>query len=121
MKLRVIAASVGLLLALGLFPCAAGRAAAERMIDPGTPAARHALRLLSQARRIYTMNSQSWTATNPTLDRFYRTKLRQVDFLIDRLRKGVAVPLDAVDDALDSQDAARLGGHPMPLAGRESL
>ncbi len=91
------------------------------MIDPGTPAGQHAMRLLSQAKYIYTMNSQSWTSTNPTLNRFYRAKVRQVDFLIDRLRKGVAVPLDAVDDALDSQDAARLGGHPMPIAGRESL
>jgi hypothetical protein len=65
------------------------------------------------------MNSQSYTATNPTLDRYYLHKVAEVDRLIARLKRGRAVSLDAVDDALDSQDARRLGGHPMPLTGHQ--
>jgi hypothetical protein len=112
---RIIVA--GVISALALFVLRPGAAAGERLVRPRTPEARHTLRLLTQARLIYKMNSQSYTATNPTLDRYYLHKVAEVDRLIVRLKRGRAVSLDAVDDALDSQDARRLGGHPMPIVG----
>ncbi len=108
-------------LALRLFLCGTPVAARERLISPNTPSASHALRLLTKARLIYEMNSQSYTATNPNLDRYYLHKVSEVDHLIDRLRRGRAVSLDAVDDALDSQEARRLGGHPMPIVNDQRL
>jgi len=93
----------------------------ERIVRPGTPVAGHALRLLTEARLIYKMSSQSYTATNPTLDRYYLHKVAEVDRLIKRLKRGRAVSLDAVDDALDSEDARQLGGHPMPITDDQRL
>jgi len=116
---RIIVA--GVISALALFLLRPGVAAGERLVRPGTPEAIHALRLLTHARLIYKMNSQSYTATNPTLDRYYLHKVAEVDRLIVRLKRGRAVSLDAVDDALDSQDARRLGGHPMPITGHQRL
>ena len=95
--------------------------AQERLILPGTPSAAHALRLLTSASFIYRMNSQSWSSSNPTLDRFYRFKAKETDYLINRLKRGRSVPLDAVDDALDSQDAKRLGGYPSPIPDKQSM
>jgi hypothetical protein len=116
---RIIVASAFALLLL-LRPGTAA-AASERVVRPGTPSAAHALRLLTKARRIYKMSSQSYTATNPTLDRYYMHKVAEADRLIDRLKRGRAVSLDAVDDALDSEDARQLGGHPMPITDRQRL
>ena len=121
MSSRIIVAGVTSALALLLLRPAAPAAAGERIVRPGTPSAGHALRLLTEARLIYKMNSQSYTATNPTLDRYYLHKAAEVDHLIDRLKRGRAVSLDAVDDALDSQDARRLGGHPMPITDRQRM
>jgi hypothetical protein len=108
-------------IALMLFFFGRSAPAQERLILPGSPSAAHALRLLTSARFIYKMNSESWSSSNPTLDRFYRFKVRETDYLINRLRRGRSVSLDAVDDALDSEDARRLGGHPLPIPDKQSL
>ena len=112
---RIMVATVIAALALSILQCAARVSAGEPVINPGTAQAAHALRLLTRARLVYEMNSQAYTATNPTLDRYYMHKVAEVDRLIHRLKRGRAVSLDTVDDALDSQDARRLGGHPMPI------
>jgi len=112
---RIMVATVIAALALPILQCAAQVAAGEPVISPGTAPAAHALRLLTKARLIYKMNSQAYTSSNPTLDRYYMHKVAEVDRLIHRLKRGRAVLLDAVDDALDSQDARWLGGHPMPI------
>ena len=121
MNSRIMVATVIFALALSILHCTAPVAAGEPVISPGTAPAAHALRLLTHARLVYEMNSQAYTATNPTLDRYYLHKVAEVDRLIDRLRRGRAVSLDAVDDALDSQEARRLGGHPMPIVNDQRL
>jgi hypothetical protein len=69
------------------------------------------------------MDSASWTATNPTLDRYFAHKMTETDRLIDRLTKGHAVSLGAVDDALDSHEAKRLGAgaYPTTVCSKQSL
>ncbi len=121
MNSRIMVACVISALALSLLRSGAPVTAGERTISPGTPSAAHALHLLTKARRIYKMSSQSYTATNPTLDRYYMHKVSEVDRLVERLRRGRAVSLDAVDDALDSQEARLLGGHPMPIVNDQRL
>jgi hypothetical protein len=108
-------------LSLGVVASASPVRAQQRIIKPDTISGDHAVAMLKQASLIYKMNSQSYTSSNPTLDRYYLSKFRQTEYLIDRLKRGFAVSLDDVDDALDSEDARRLGGYPSPIPYHQSL
>jgi hypothetical protein len=56
------------------------------------------------------MNPTSWSADNPTLDRFYARKAVAVEALIGRLEAGESVAPPEVARALDTSRARRLGG-----------
>src|SRR5208337_2103002 len=121
MKSMTAAGSLAAALIAFVLSCVGAAGAQERMINPRTHLAADALQVLKQAGFINKMNSQSWTASNPTLCRFYAHKVVEIEDLIKSLQSGRAVSLDAVDRALDNHDARRLGGDSSPVRFKQSL
>lgn len=76
-------------------------------VAAGSPRFPGILRELRDAERADRMNSTSWSADNPTVDRYYRRKAKEVHLLIDELQGGRAVPLATIHAALDDSEARR--------------
>ncbi len=84
--------------------------AGDVVIRPNTQNAAETLKVLKQALVADRMNSHAWTTDNPTLDRFYAEKAREVEWLIRRLEYGQAVRASDVERAMNNRQAVGLSG-----------
>jgi hypothetical protein len=82
----------------------------QALIGPSAPQFAHTLQALQAADYADRMNATSWSADNPTIDRFYARKAASVEALIHRLKGGGSVSSVEVARALDNSRALRLGG-----------
>ena len=94
----------------GVLGCAGVASAGDVIIRPNTRGAADTLKVLKQALVADRMNAQAWTTDNPTLDRFYAEKAREVEFLIRRLENGQSVMASTVERAMNNRQAVGLSG-----------
>jgi hypothetical protein len=104
------ALTFAVVISIGFLACAHAASAGDVIIRPNTRGAADTLKVLKQALIADRMNSHAWTTDNPTLDRFYAEKAREVEFLIRRLENGQAVMASAVERAMNNRQAVGLSG-----------
>ncbi len=81
------------------------------IVRPQTPQAAHVISQLEHARYIDRMNSRSYAGGDDSeAGIFYYRKGQEVDALLNTLREGHAVSVEAVQSALDNSNAVRYGG-----------
>ena len=75
------------------------------LIGPSSVRFEHTMQALRNADYADRMNSMSWSADNPTLDRFYARKAASVEALMHRLEVGGSVSSAEIARALDNSRA----------------
>lgn len=109
-KLAVASCYFATLLAAAV-PVFAASNGDSAVIRAGTQEAARAISRLEQARDNDRMNSQSYReGADSEAGMFYFRKAQEIDALLNKLRNGQAVSVDAVGRALDNSDVVRYGG-----------
>lgn len=92
---------------LPVFGCAASNTPTEQSMSLKEPL----LAKLETAEKSDEMNSLSWTADNPTVDRLYGDKAAALGDVITRIKAGQKVDPSEIDRDLNNQEIEEFGGY----------